>query len=743
MKQKIELLAPGGDVDSIKSAIVAGADAIYCGLNRFNARNRAENISFDDLQGVLRLAHKNSCEVFLTLNIIIVESEIPALINLLNKLVNTSIDGIIIQDLGLFYIISKYFKTLKLHASTQLTTHNIGQIDFLNKLNATRVNLSRELSINEIEYLTSFAHEKNILTEVFVHGSNCVSFSGLCYISSLHGGNSGNRGRCSQPCRDKYKKTETGKEYPLNLKDNSAFFNLKELASAGIDSLKVEGRIKQYHYVFTVIDSWRKQLENYYSGKELINDNKTLYKVFNRDFSNNFLKGNITKDMFIDNPRDHSAIHFAKLNGGNLDKAKQELYDQKTEIIQNVRNEIEDLSIKKIPIVLKVSGDEGRFLSISIKTPDSSFVINSKIELIKKESGNLTYNTISKRFKSLNDTEYCINEIRVQNLQKNLFIPFKEFTLMKKRVMFYLNDSKEFIETVEVPNLKSIKNEPINPTISILISSEKDLYLCNEAKADVYFQLPDGFADEYFRLIDIFKKNSELIPWFPSILIGNDYKKAVEFLEQINPKIIVTNNSGIAQEAYKQNINWIAGPYFNIVNSFALISLKENFNCYGSFISNEINKKQINRIIPPKDFKLYYNIYHPIMLMTNRQCLFYQVTGCQKDTMDKYCVRSCEKTASITNSKGITFLLKKLKGNYNSLYNSKNYLNTNIISDIPHKFSSFFIDLRDIKTDTQINISKIEILKFFENIIRGDVKYIEKLKNKINNTVYEQYKKGI
>jgi putative protease len=129
--KRIELLAPGGDIDSIKAAILAGADAIYCGLDKFNARNRAANIGFDDLQGILRLAHQNSCQVFLTLNIIIIDREIPAIIGILNKLINTSIDGVIVQDLGLFYLLSRYFKSLKIHASTQLTTHNEGQIQFL------------------------------------------------------------------------------------------------------------------------------------------------------------------------------------------------------------------------------------------------------------------------------------------------------------------------------------------------------------------------------------------------------------------------------------------------------------------------------------------------------------------------------------------------------------------------------------------------------------------------------------
>ena len=190
MKRLIELLAPGGDIDSIKAAILAGADAVYCGLNKFNARDRATNINFKDLNGILNLAHRNNCKVFITLNIIIVEAEIPALIKLLNRLVNTQIDGVIVQDIGMLYLLSQYFKGLKIHASTQLNTHNEGQIKFLSKLAATRANLSRELNIDEIKTLTLAGHKNNVLTEVFVHGSYCISFSGICYMSSVHGGNS-------------------------------------------------------------------------------------------------------------------------------------------------------------------------------------------------------------------------------------------------------------------------------------------------------------------------------------------------------------------------------------------------------------------------------------------------------------------------------------------------------------------------------------------------------------------------
>ena len=434
----MELLAPGGDINSIKAAIAAGANAIYCGLNRFNARNRAANISIDDLQGILRLAHKNDCQVFLTLNILILESEIPALIRLLNKLVNTSIDGVIIQDLGLFYILSQHFHSLKIHASTQLTTHNEGQILFLNKLKANRVNLSRELSLPEIKTLVSVAAENNILTEVFVHGSFCISFSGICYISSLYGGNSGNRGRCSQPCRDRYITTPAGKDYPLNLKDNSAYFDLKEMYDAGVSSLKIEGRIKEFEYVYTVVNTWKKQLQSFEENGSLINDNSDLYKVFNRDFTNGYLKGDINKEMFIDNPMSHSTNHHAEIHKYSTDakkiSGKLELYDEKDIIRKRIKEKIDLLSIEKAPLHISVSGENGAPLKVSVLTPEDSFSVFSEIELVNTGTEPLNHKMVLQRLKALNETEYYIEHLEL-NLDGDVYLPFKELSAIKKKLL--------------------------------------------------------------------------------------------------------------------------------------------------------------------------------------------------------------------------------------------------------------------------------------------------------------------
>jgi putative protease len=746
VNRKIEILAPGGDIDSIKAAIYAGADAIYLGLDKFNARNRAANIIFDDLQGILRFAHKNNCEVFLTLNILILESEIPALINLLNKLVNTSIDGIIVQDLGLLYFLSNYFKRFKIHASTQLTTHNEGQITFLTKLLASRVNLSRELNIDEIKALTSVAHENNVLSEVFVHGSFCISFSGICYISSVHGGNSGNRGRCSQPCRDRYLTTVAGVDYPLNLKDNSAYFDLEELADAGVDSLKIEGRIKKFDYVYTVVDTWRKQLQSFYNHNKLINDNSKLYKVFNRDFTNSFLKGDINKDMFIDNPRDHSIKHLSKINDyssqNELEKDQLALYDEKKNLKADLENKLKQISIAKASLVINISGKCGVPLKVSVTSSDVSFVILSEVILMDKGTEVLSDEMVLKRFKAFNETEYFIKELNL-DLQGEVFIPFKELTSLKKRILFILNGSKETIVPVDVPVIKKQNLINTKPSLSVLISSIYDVHLCEETNVSIYFQLPNSFKNELEKFIDLFTTNKKLIPWFPSVIIGEDYIAALEFLQRVQPASIVTNNTGIAYEAYRKGIDWIAGPYLNIVNSFSLISLKENFNCSGSFISNEINKEQIRRINKPDNFNLYYSIYHPIVLMTSRQCLFHQVTGCEKKRIDDSCIQDCEKSSSITNLEKNSFFIEKSNGNYHEIYNENNLLNTDIVADIPNTFSSFFIDLRNIKTKTKVRLNKLGIIMLFEDFVNGKPDTKKELDKNIYPSNNTQYKKGI
>ena len=558
MSRKIELLAPGGDVDAIKAAIIAGANAIYCGLDIFNARNRAANLSFDELVGVIKLAHEYECEVFLTLNIVILEHEIPSLTKLLNQLVNTDVDGIIVQDLGLFNLVKKYFPSLHIHASTQLTTHNEGQILFLAKLGATRANLSRELNLAEIRSLTAVAHDHEVLTEVFVHGALCIAFSGQCYSSSVSVGNSGNRGRCSQACRDEYEITNAGNKFPLNLKDNSAWFDLPELVEAGVDSLKVEGRIKGAQYVHTVVDSWRQQIDKFVETGKLLADDSALYKVFNRDFTNSFLKGNLTKDMFIDNPRDNSFTHANEKNNAisvvQIQEAQEELRAEKNQIVDQVTAKIATLAITKSNLSLHFSGQLNQPFTVKAVLDGQPFVVESTSMLTTSEKSAITSEAIQKRFKSFKNSRYNVIEFDFSQLADNLTIPFKELTEVKNRVAYYLNGEKEVIPAVTLPPLVSHPKLNEKPTLSLLISDEKDAYLGELTEADIYFKLPESFKKGCNKQRDILVRNPRFIPWFPAVLIGKDYIEAVRILEELKPKRIVTNNTGIAHKAFEMGI---------------------------------------------------------------------------------------------------------------------------------------------------------------------------------------------
>ncbi|GEM79628.1 peptidase U32 family protein [Vibrio superstes] len=663
-REQFELLAPGGDLDSIKAAIAAGADAIYCGLDRFNARNRASNLTLDNLNGVLALAHQHDCKVFLTLNVLILESEIPAIVRLINQLTTTEIDGVIVQDLGLAYILKHHFPMLDVHASTQLNTHNEGQILFLNQLGVSRVNLSRELNIKEIKHLAQFGLAHDVLMEVFVHGSYCIGFSGICYISSARNGASGNRGRCSQPCREQYQTTQTGNDYPLNLKDNSAFGDLEALVDAGVYSLKVEGRIKKSHYVFTVVDNWRKQIDRLCDGEDLSSDTTELYTVFNRDFSNAFLQGDFGKNMYIDNPRDNAVTHFSKVYGvtseDELNTIKTKLYDDKTQIIDRVAKEIADFDLSS-------AQNKGSSLKGGVGTPQTE---------------------------------------------------------------------------------KLNHHRPSNPVakLSVLISSAKDVDLLDSNDIDLYYQLPMGMKAELAGLIELFSANTHLKPFFPSILIGDDFAAAVEFLDTVRPQLSITNNSGVAYQAKALGLGWIAGPEMNTTNSFTMHCQQQEFSASGAFISNELSKKQIFQLKRPDNFKTFYSIYHPNTLLTSRQCLFQQTEGCKKIKVNKGCLRRCEKRTSIINLKDTSYVVQKHKGSHNSMYSEHNVLNLELLKDFSELFTDVLIDLRDIQTETQVGVGKQELIELFLQGLQSnmrDADAVQNIQRQLLQTTNKQYHKGV
>lgn len=744
--QPIELLAPGGDVKAIKAAILAGANAIYCGLDKFNARNRAANITLDNLKGLLHLAHQHDCKIFLTLNILILENEINAIVSLLNKLVNTSIDGLIIQDIGLFYILKNHFPDFEVHASTQMTTHNRGQISFLGKLGVNRVNLSREMNMEEIKSLTSFGLKKGVGTEVFVHGSNCISFSGICYMSSVQNGNSGNRGRCSQPCRDMYQVTPAGKDYPLNMKDNSAYFDAKELVEAGVASIKIEGRIKKHDYVFTVVDAWRKQIDSFYKTHEILSDNSILYKVFNRNFSNSYLSGKIGPEMFIDSPRDYSVQNLSDSNKitskEELEKAALALYQEKDEMKLVVEVQMNTISSERPELIIRITGQSNTLLQIELISESHSYTLESKTTLRDTGKEPLSKEVIWKRFKTIEESEYQVKDLDLSKLPTNLYLPYQELTQLKKRILFYLNGHREWKEAIQIPKLNKTVHPPHIPSLSVMIASKEDAHLSQNKEIAVYFELPNCFEEDAEKWVSFFKVHAGLIPYFPSVLIGKDYEIAVEILLLLKPEIILTNNTGIAFEAFENSIPWIAGPSLNLVNSYGFIAIQEEFGAIGAYVSNELSKQQIQVLKKQKGFKLFYSIFHPNILMTTRQCLFHQITGCEKQIVDDSCLYHCHKNAKITNLKSSDYYVEKSEGNYHRIFDESHFLNLKIVNDIPQLFDGFSIDLKNIKTQTKMEESKELMIEQFQRVLKGNKEIVNELSKHDPSSCFS-YIKGI
>lgn len=256
--QRPELLAPTGSLEAFFAAMENGADAVYLGLKEFSARAKAKNITLSELERMLSWAHAHDRRIYVALNTLVKEEELPRLVETLADLDALRVDGIIIQDLAIWRLAKEHFPNLELHASTQLTVHNIAGVKMLEQLGFTRAVLARELSLTEI---TTIRRATTIELEHFIHGALCFCFSGQCYFSSWLGGKSGNRGRCAQPCRRRYRYGQKEDGYYFSPNDLSAIDLLPELAAAGICSLKIEGRMKSAEYVANVVGAYRAVLD--------------------------------------------------------------------------------------------------------------------------------------------------------------------------------------------------------------------------------------------------------------------------------------------------------------------------------------------------------------------------------------------------------------------------------------------------------------------------------------------------
>ncbi len=327
MSRKPELLAPAGSWESLVAAVENGADAVYLGGKSFNARQSAGNFDDREIERAVEYAHVRGVKVYITVNTLLDDRELPEALEFLYFLQRSGADAAIIQDLGLLRLAGKVIPELPLHASTQMTVHNLPAVLALKEAGVKRVVLARELSLAAIEEIV---RESGVQIEVFIHGALCVCYSGQCLMSSLIGGRSGNRGRCAQPCRLPYVMVDrhgraladpgSAGSYLLSLRDLNMSRHMPDLVRSGITSFKIEGRMKRPEYVATVVRIYRGLLDRAAAGDDFYvspEEARDLAQIFNRDFTTGYFYGRPGPDLMSFKRPNNRGLFLGRIKGFN------------------------------------------------------------------------------------------------------------------------------------------------------------------------------------------------------------------------------------------------------------------------------------------------------------------------------------------------------------------------------------------------------------------------------------------
>ena len=431
--KKIELLSPVGNMDCMRAAVQNGADAVYFGSG-FSARAFASNFDGDDLKCAIEYAKLRGVQTHLTLNTLIKNDEFENAFSVAKIAYNYGIDAIIVQDLGLANLLINSFPNIAIHASTQLTAHNLDGVLSLQDMGFRRVVLSRELTLEEIEYITK---NSNVEIETFIHGALCISYSGQCLFSSMVGGRSGNRGKCAQPCRLPFslideKNNKLDSSYLLSTRDLCGLDFIPNLINAGVTSLKIEGRMKSPEYVATVTKIYRKYIDLAYSNEPYVvedSDRKLLALAFNRGgFSNGHLSKDYNKNLVFKEKQNNCGLFLGTIEKYNAKKGlitfkcAENLHIGDSIATQNEQGsyKISELMLKNTNIKESKCGDVvtiGRMKG-NIKPGDKLYKISDSI-ITSEIRSTFSENSENRKVKLICNSKFALNKPIELNIKSN------------------------------------------------------------------------------------------------------------------------------------------------------------------------------------------------------------------------------------------------------------------------------------------------------------------------------------
>lgn len=606
---KPELLAPAGNFESLKMAVMAGATAVYFGAKNFNARAKAENFG-EDMDKAVAFAHMYGVKAYLTLNTLIEYDQIEDLCKTIQMALSAKVDAFIVQDLGVVNILKNCFPQAVIHASTQMAINNYEGAIQAQKMGITRVVLSRETFLNDIKLIKE---KTELEIEYFIQGALCVCFSGNCYLSSCLFGKSGNKGECLQPCRLPYKAFLKDKQiaqgYLLSAKDMNMSARLKELATSGVTSFKIEGRLRRPAYVYEATKVYREILDNNYSTNT--DEQLRLKKAFNRgDYCEGYFNGNagiidpkiqghkgikigkvisfkkgnkfniitiksstINKGdglKFILNDQEIAtitAMDIKELNGtyqitttANV-KANSDVY-----LILDKQNEDNALSqIVRLPLSIKLEAYVGKPLKLNYTL---TYGINSHVETYigevfgdiceKANTISLNYEQAKESLQKLNDTYFYLKSLTLNT--DNVFLTKKQLNEIRRKMLENINNY--FLTKNEVIfNKNNLKNELENkyknkPNYTLEITENYN------SQADFLVVKPRNFRDYDYSKIT--HKNAYL--YVPSFLPNPDLILIKEILNKYPKLGVYAQNLGAINLSDKV----ILGAKLNLKNMFAI-----------------------------------------------------------------------------------------------------------------------------------------------------------------------------
>lgn len=627
-----ELLAPVGNMECLKAAINAGCDAVYLAGRNFGARSFAGNFSNEELELAINMCHLYGVKVYITVNTLIYDVEVERFMNYVDFIHKLGVDAVIMQDIGMIDLVRKTYPNLEIHASTQANIHNLEGVKLCEKLGIKRVVLARE---TPIKLVNEIKEKTNIELEIFVHGALCMSYSGECLLSALIGNRSGNRGTCAQSCRQIYSLEIDGKivekdKYLLSTKDLNTLDYIGELIDIGVDSLKIEGRMKRPEYVYLVTSLYRKAIDNYVKYKETrINDKdiKELKKIFNREFTKGFLfdeendnfvntyrpnhlgieignvldykKGqviiklneclNINDGIRIIGGKDTgSTVTIMYKNGNRVNCANigdiisipfKDYVEKNSKVLKTTDyNQIKELENKininkKISIngkcILKVGQPIKLIVDDSKNTVEmiSNYIVENSI---KSET---TIDRIKEQLNKLGDTIYEFDNLEIIK-DSNIFVPINILNELRREVMHTL-DLKRMYKT-------NYKKDKYDIYVDNFEKEQKNSILINSYQQ--YLDIKDNFDIIYVDNKELFDKlnNKKCILKIPRIN---------ECLKDYNQNLLVSDLGSI----YKyENVD--TDFSLNVINSYSVAFL-HSIGVNKITLSHELNYKQVKNLV--------------------------------------------------------------------------------------------------------------------------------------------------